>query len=182
MWQAVLRYEGGDIESFCDRYISHYLHRSITLQARADGVGQKMRQALEDYRAMDMQLLTALGRNPTMEEIAQEMHITLQEAEVVAQTLDAARTVSRAKEANAPKEETAEDQMAVEDTAYFQSRQRIMELLSSLDAQEVKIINLRYGLEGNLPMSAQEVGKKLGMTAQEVVDREAAALAKLRNQ
>ena len=39
-----------------------------------------------------------------------------------------------------------------------------------------------YGLEGGLPLSPEETGRKLGMTPQEVVEREAKALLKLRNE
>ena len=61
-------------------------------------------------------------------------------------------------------------------------RQRIMELLSGLSERDAEILTLRYGLEGGLPMSAQETGAKLGLTSEEVVSREAAALAQLRNE
>ena len=79
-----------------------------------------------------------------------------------------------------PAEPTADDDQAVEDTAYFQSRQRILELLSTLTEQEAKLLSLRYGLEGGLPLNPEQVGARLGMTAEEVVATEAAALSKLR--
>ena len=70
--------------------------------------------------------------------------------------------------------------MAVEDTAYFQSRARIAELLSGLGQKEQQLLTLRFGLEGGLPLSPEETGRKLGMTAEEVVALEGAALAQLR--
>ena len=181
LWQAILTWPGEDFEKYCDRCIRRALAKAITLQARAAGVGQKMRQALEDYRAVDERLLTDLGRNPTMEEIAAELHMTLEEAELVAQMLETARTVSRAKAATGEKEETPDDEQAVEDTAYFQMRQRISDLLSILDEKEAKLLTLRFGLEGGLPLSPEDTGKKLGLTPEEVVATEAAALAKLRS-
>ena len=78
-------------------------------------------------------------------------------------------------------EELAENQ-SVEDTAYFQMRQRISELLSALEEKDAKLLSLRYGLDAGLPKSAEEVGKILGMTAAEVAAREVAALQKLRNE
>ena len=180
LWQAALEYQEGSFEAYCRRAIDSAIARILVTQARENGVGQKMRQALEDYRAVDERLLADLGRNPTMEEIAQELHLSLQETEVVAQMLDAARTVSRAKAATEEKEPTPDDQMAVEDTAYFQMRQRITDLLSALEENDRTLLTLRYGLEGGLPLTAEETGRKLGLTAGEVVQREAAALAKLR--
>ena len=69
----------------------------------------------------------------------------------------------------------------MEDTALFQSRQRIQDMLSGLTAQEAQLITLRFGLEGGMPLSPEDAGKRLGLTPEEVVAMEAAALAKMRN-
>lgn len=182
LWQAILSYSGGDFEDYADRQIQRTLAKTVTLQARANGVGQRMRQALEDYRAVDERLLTELGRNPTLEEIADGLHMTAEEASAVAETLEAARTLSRARADSEPRQEEPEDSQAVEDTAYFQMRQRIGELLSGLEEQDARLLTLRFGLEGGLPMTPEDTGRRLGLTPEEVVAREASALAKLRKQ
>ena len=181
LWQAILNYDGGDFEAHCDWHIRWDVARVVTMQARNNGVGQKMRQAMEDYRSVDERLLSELGRNPTIEEIAEELHMTVEEAAAVAKMLDTARTLAQAKKPAEPEEEDPEDQQAVEDTAYFQMRQRISELLSNLDEADAKLLTLRFGLEGGKPLSPEDTGKKLGLTPEEVVAKEAAALAKLRN-
>lgn len=179
LWESVLRYRTGDFEAFSDWWIRQYMEKAVILQARANGVGQKMRQAVEDYRSVDERLLTELGRNPTVEEIAQGLHITPEETAAVGKMLENARIVRQAK---APEEtaEPEEENQAVEDTAYFQMRQRITDLLSGLSEMDAKLLSLRFGLEGGLPMNPEETGKQLGLTPQEVVARETAALAKLR--
>ncbi len=180
LWQAIANYPGGGFEAYADRWIRRAMAQAIVLQARENGVGQHLRQAMEDYRAVDEALLSELGRNPMPEEIAEKLHITPEETELIARMLETARTVSRAKAAVEEKEETPEDEMAVEDTAYFQMRQRIAELLSGLNEEDAKLITLRYGLEGGLPLSPGETARKLGITPAEVNAREAAALAALR--
>jgi len=180
LWQSILHYEDGDFENHRDWWIRQYLARAVTLQARAVGVGQKLRAGMEDYRDVDQRLLTELGRNPTLEEIAEAMHTDLNSAAVYAEMLTAAKSRKQAEAAQEEPESTPEDDQAVEDTAYFQSRQRILELLSTLSEQEAKLLTLRFGLEGGLPLSPEETGKKLGLTPYEVVTMEAAALAKLR--
>jgi len=100
----------------------------------------------------------------------------------VADMLESARLVDRVKTEAQPKEPTAEDNMAVEDTAYFQMRQRISELLSVLEPQDAQLLSLRFGLEGGMPMSPQEVGARLGLTSEEVTKKEAEALMKLREE
>ena len=73
-------------------------------------------------------------------------------------------------------------EQAVEDTAYYQARQRVNDMLSGLNAQEAKVITLRFGLEGGLPLSPEDTGRKLNLTPEEVVAVETAALAKMRKQ
>ena len=181
LWQAILNYSGGDIEPYCRRWVQRVLAVTVVLQARENGVGQKMRQALEDYRAVDERLLSDLGRNPTLEEIAMEMHISPEEAALVANMLEAARSMHKTRAEETSEELSADEELAVEDTAYFQTRQRISELLSGLNAQDRQLLTLRFGLEGGLPLSPQDTGKRLGLTPEEVVAREAAALTRLRN-
>ena len=178
LWQAVCSYHGGDYAAHRDRWIRFYLARAVTMQAGANGVGQKMRRALEDYRQVDSRLLSDLGRNPTLEEIALELHMNVEEAATVRQMLAEAQQLARAQ---SPQEDEPEEQeQAVEDTALFQMRQRIGDLLSGLSEADAKLLSLRFGLEGGKPLTPEEVGAKLGLTASQVLEKEAAALAQLR--
>ena len=181
LWSCLPRLREGDFEAARDQIIHNAMKKAIILQAHADGVGGRMRQAMEDYRAVDERLLSDLGRNATVEEIAEEMHVTAQEAQTVRDMLSAARLLSSAKQDMEEPEQTPEDQQHVEDTAYFQSRQRVNELLDGLSELETRLIALRFGLEGGQPMSPEETGRKLGLTPEEVVAAETAALAKMRN-
>ena len=181
LWQGILSYRGGDFEAHAKDCIQIALHKAVVKQARADGVGQKMRTAMEDYRAVDERLLGDLGRNPTAEEIADELHMTVEETLLVERMLENARRISRAKQEPEPEEEELAETQAVEDTAYFQMRQRIADLLSNLDELDAKILTMRFGLEAGLPQSADEVARLLGLTPEEVPMRENAALLQLRN-
>ena len=178
LWQGIGCYEGGNFESHRDWWIRHAMTRAVLEQALNTGIGQKLRQAMADYRDTDQRLLAELGRNPTLEEIAEAMHITAEDAAIYGDMLRSARTDAQVKQE--PEEDPQEEQQAVEDTAYFQMRQRITELLSVLEEKEAKLLTLRFGLEGGLPMTPEETGRKLGMTSEEVVAAEAAALSKLR--
>ena len=180
LWQYLPRFTGGDFAQFRDDTIRHVMKKELIIQAHVNGVGQKMRQAMEDYRSVDEKLLADLGRNPTVEEIAEALHMTSETAASVAGMIEAARMVNRVKAE--PEPDPQEEERAVEDTAYFQMRQRIEELLTSLSETDAKLLTLRFGLEGGLPMSPEEAGRKLGLTPAEVMQREQAALTALRSQ
>lgn len=176
LWQGILE---GD-EADCRAEIRRAIAKAVILQARDTGVGQKLQEAMEDYRDVDQQLLIELGRNPTLEEIAERLHLTPQQAEMVAAMVENARSLQQVK-APRPEPEEEEDQ-AVENTAYFQSRQAVAEMLAQLTSEEAKLLSLRFGLEGGLPLDVQKTGRALGLTPEQVVEMEAAALNKLRKQ
>ena len=180
LWKAVGSYREGEYSAFRDRWIRFYLARAVALQARSSGVGERLRQAMVDYRQVDQRLLSDLGRNATVEEIAQELHLSVEQAESVRAMLENARLLQQAHPSAEDEETPEEAEQAVENTAAFQMHQRIADLLSSLDPEEARLLTLRFGLEGGKPMTPQETGRILGLTPDEVVAREAAALAKLR--
>lgn len=180
LWDVILNFKGGSFEKCRDFCIAGAMAKAVIRQARAMGLGQKMRQAVEDYRMVDEQLLSELGRNPILEEIAERMHMTVSEVESVRKFLENARMVGKAHEVREPEEERPEDNQAVEDTAYYQTRERVDSLMSGISQLEQKVVTMRYGLDGKVPQTAAEVGRKLGLTVSEVVELETAALTKMR--
>lgn len=177
--ESLPNYTGGDFMTHAEWWIRQAMARSVVLAARASGMGQMLRKDMEDYRDADQRLLVELGRNPTVEEIAQSLHITVEECAELEKLVMDARSAARSKVEQS--EIQPEEDQAVEDTAYFQMRQRIQELLSGLSPTDAKLLTLRFGLEGGKPLSPAQVGQMLGLTPEEVVTREEKSLAKLRN-
>lgn len=182
LWQGVLQYRGQEPESYCDRRIYGAMAKAVIVQALSGGMGQRLRQGMEDYRDVDQKLLGELGRNPTTEEIAEALHLPVAQTQVLADMLLSAQKKQRVDSSLEEKEPEPDDAQAVENTAYFQSRQRILELLSVLPEEDAKLLTLRFGLEGGVPLTPVQAAEKLGITAQQVIEKEAAALAVLRNQ
>lgn len=182
LWECIQSFEGGDFLEHADWHIRQAMAHSVVLTARDSGVCQMLREAMEDYRDADQRLLAELGRNPTVEEIAEALHISPEECTALEKMVANARNMDSIKQSQKEPEPTPDDEQAVEDTAYFQVRQRIMELLSSLSETDARLLSLRFGLEGGKPLSPVQTGQILGLTPEEVVSREAKALAKLRNQ
>lgn len=180
LWQGILCYQGGNFEDHSRWWIQQYLAKAVTLQARQNGMGRMMQRYMQQFREADKRLLSQLGRSPTLEEVALELGVSAEAAQVYQDMLQNAIAMEKLKQP--PKEETEEDTQAVEDTAYFQSRQRIMEMLSTLTDQEARVLTLRFGLEGGQPYTHQQVGAKMNLTADQVVALEAEALSKLRKE
>lgn len=182
LWQGILNYQNGDFAEHIRWWIDQYLCKTVMLQAHSRGVGQKLRQGMEDYRDADQRLLSELGRNPTLEEIAEAIHVSVEEAATYEVMLEQARLRQQVQQLQEPKPDAPDEEQAVEDTAYFQLRQRISEMLSVLSEQEARLLTLRFGLENSLPQTPEQTGKLMGLTPDEVITLEAAALEKLRQQ
>ncbi len=184
LWQGILNFEGGSFREHALWWIRQAMARAVTLQAQATGVGQHLAKQIEAFHKADRNLLTQLGRNPTMAELAQEMGINLEEANALAKMLREIREMAKIKavEEKGPEAAAEEEDVAVEDTAYYQTRERVSDLLSGLNEQEAALLDLRYGLSGKPPLTVAETAAKLHMTGDEVVAAEAAALAKMRRE
>lgn len=176
LWLAVSSYREGSYKSYRDAHIRTAIAKAVARQARAGGVGEKLRKRMEDFQASDRRLLRTLGRSATMEEIAQDMGVTLEEASAVGKMITDAKLQQKTAQ---PRQEPEEGQR-VEDTAYFQMRQRISELLGCLSDSDAKLLSLRYGLDRELPLSPEETAARMGLTVSQVLSREASALEKLR--
>ena len=185
LWQGILSYRTGAFRDHALWWIRQAMARVVTLQAQEGGIGAHLVEQIDAFQKADKKLLTVLGRNPTMAELAQELHVTLEEANSLAKTLREVREMAKIRDLEekgpeAVAEEEAESETAVEDTAYYQTRERVDSLLSGLTEQETQLLNMRYGLDGRQPLSISEAAMKLGMTGEEIVAAEAAALAKMR--
>ena len=182
LWQAVLTYEDGLFADHARWWILSALNRAVTLQAESDGVGGYLAGQIEKYQKADKALLTKLGRNPTDQELSLELGITLEETLSLGKMLREIQTMARLKQETQPEAEPQEEELAVEDTAYYQTRETVSDLMSTLTERETMVLNLRYGLNGKAPMTALETAEKLNMTASEVMAVENTALAKMRGQ
>lgn len=183
LWQGILNYTQGDFETHILWWIDQYLSKAVLLQARSGEIGQKLRQGMADYRDADQKLLAELGRTPTLEEIAEAIHQTPEETAILAELLSQAKLRQQADALKEPreKEPDPDDEQAVENTAYFQMRQRILEMLSTLTEEEAMLLTMRFGLEGGQPMDTKQVSHAMHLTEEDVMKMEAAALEKLRH-
>ena len=180
LWQAILGYETGSFRAHAMWWIRQAMARAVTLQAEADGVGDHLAGQIDRYQKADKHLLTSLGRNPTDQEIAQELGITLEETVSLGKTLREVQNMAKIQQEKDKAAEAAEDSLALADPAYYQKRERVNDLMECLTEQETMVLNLRYGLNGKAPLTAQEAAVKMNMTADQIAAVESAALAKMR--
>lgn len=152
---------------------------AVALQYLTSGEADRLMDSMRAYQKADRQLLERLGRNPSVEELAHELGKTPDEAQTLGKMVQEAAKVPKMQ----PKEETPEENTeSVEDSAYFQLRSRVEELLSALEEKDRELLTIRFGLGGKPPMSQEEAAKALDISLEEEQKRELAAMAFLRQQ
>ena len=177
LWQAQPGHDA--FSKAADWAIRQAMSRAVALQARAAGLGQELVTAVEEFKQADRRLLSQLGRNPTDEDLSDAMGMEVEQISLLRKMVT---EIERLKKNN-PEPETQdpqEEEQPIEDTAYFNIRTQVEELLSELEETDRSILQLRFGLNGHGALDVTQTAQKLGLKVEEVMDREYNALSKLR--
>jgi RNA polymerase primary sigma factor len=172
--------------SYAVWWIRQAILQALAEQSRIVRVPLNRAGALHRIGRRSSSLLQELGREPTVEEIAEGLDITEEEVE---QTLAISQSHLSLDAPVTPGEDNRlldylPDQFAPgpEDDAFDHAlRQTIEELLSSLKEREAKIIRLYFGLDDQEPMTLEEIGSLMGITRERVRQIKEKALGRLRH-
>lgn len=177
---------GHKFSTYATWWIRQAVTRAIADQSRTIRVPVHMGDQINRLLRLQQQLAQELGRDPTVEELAEAMAIPPSRVE---QLLQMARQPVSLEAPTDDEEESVlgdfiEDR-GVTSPAEAVSQQMLREILhealATLSPREVRILKLRYGLVDGRMYTLEEVGRKLGVTRERVRQIEAQALARLRH-
>jgi len=177
---------GHKFSTYATWWIRQAVTRAIADQGRTIRVPVHMGDQINKLLRVQHQLTQRLGREPSVEELANALEVPPKKVENMIQV--ARRPLSL--ETPTDDEEDSvlgdfiEDDEAAppDDTAtYNLLREHLSEVLNSLPPREVRILQLRYGLLDGQAYTLEEVGRKMGVTRERVRQIEAQALSRLRH-
>ena len=177
--------KGFKFSTYATWWIRQAITRAIADQARTIRIPVHMIETINKLIRVERQLVQDLGREPTPEEIAQEMGLDVDKVEHIIKISQ--ETVSL--EAPVGEEEDSklgdfiEDDKNIspeESTARQLLRDKIKEFLGELSPREQKILKMRFGLEDGRTHTLEEVGQEFGVTRERIRQIEAKALSKLK--
>ena len=177
---------GHKFSTYATWWIRQAVTRAIADQGRTIRVPVHMGDQINKLLRVQHQLTQRLGRDPSVEELAEALEVTPQKVENMIQV--ARRPLSL--ETPTDDEEDSvlgdfiqdEDIPAPDDTAtYNLLREHLENVLDGLPPREVRILQLRYGLLDGQAYTLEEVGRKMGVTRERVRQIEAQALSRLRH-
>ena len=178
--------KGFKFSTYATWWIRQAITRAIADQARTIRIPVHMVETINKLVRIQRQLLQSLGREPTPEEIAEEMGLTperVREIQKISQEPVSLETPI-GEEEDSQLGDFIEDDAAVvpPDAASFSMLQeQLAKTLEGLAERERKVITLRFGLEDSHPRTLEEVGREFGVTRERIRQIESKTLAKLRH-
>lgn len=178
--------KGFKFSTYATWWIRQAITRSIADQARTIRIPVHMVETINRQIRVSRQLLQELGREPSMDEIAEKMDLPVErvrEIRKISQEPVSLETPIGEEEDSHLGDFIQDDQVAVPaDAATFTLlREQLMETLLTLTEREQKVLKLRFGLDDGRPRTLEEVGKVFNVTRERIRQIEAKALRKLRH-
>lgn len=188
LMKAVERFDpkkGGKLSTYASWWIKQSIKRALANQSKTIRLPVHLVDKITKIRRVAMQMTEELGREPTNEELAEELGLPvakvahLKTVSVRPASLDA----KISSEDDTPfgdlvGDETAEDPFEALRDKDLQDE--VGDLLGILDSRERKIIAFRFGLGGGRERTLEEVGKKFGVTRERIRQLQNSALLKMR--
>jgi RNA polymerase primary sigma factor len=178
--------KGYKFSTYATWWIRQAITRSIADQARTIRIPVHMVETINKLIRVSRQLLQTYGREPTPEEIAAEMGISVEkvrEIQKIAQEPVSLETpIGEEEDSHLGDFIPDDDVPAPADAAAFSMlKEQLVEVLDTLTDREQKVLKLRFGLEDGRSRTLEEVGKEFDVTRERIRQIEAKALRKLRH-
>ncbi len=178
--------KGFKFSTYATWWIRQAITRSIADQARTIRIPVHMVETINKLIRVSRQLLQEYGREPTPEEIAEEMDIPVEkvrEIQKIAQEPVSLETpIGEEEDSHLGDFIPDEDVPAPSDAAAFSMlKEQLVEVLDTLTDREQKVLKLRFGLEDGRARTLEEVGRRFDVTRERIRQIEAKALRKLRH-
>ena len=178
--------KGFKFSTYATWWIRQAITRAIADQARTIRIPVHMVETINKLVRVQRQLLQDLGRDPTPEEIGEEMGMSaerVREIQKISQEPVSLETPI-GEEEDSQLGDFIEDSGAVappEAASDSMLREQLDQVLDGLADRERKVIKLRFGLEDGHPRTLEEVGREFGVTRERIRQIESKTLAKLRH-
>ena len=178
--------KGYKFSTYATWWIRQAITRAIADQARTIRIPVHMVETINKLIRVSRQLLQELGREPTPEEIAEEMDMSVDRVREILKISQ--EPVSR--ETPIGEEEDShlgdfiqDDNVPVpaDAAAFTLLKEQLVEVLGTLTEREQKVLRLRFGLDDGRARTLEEVGKEFNVTRERIRQIEAKALRKLRH-
>ena len=178
--------KGYKFSTYATWWIRQAITRSIADQARTIRIPVHMVETINKLIRVSRQLLQEEGREPTPDEIAAEMGISVEKVreilKIAQEPVSLETPIGEEEDSHLGDFIPDDDAPAPAEAAAFSMlKEQLVDVLGTLTEREQKVLKLRFGLEDGRARTLEEVGKKFDVTRERIRQIEAKALRKLRH-
>jgi RNA polymerase primary sigma factor len=178
--------KGFKFSTYATWWIRQAITRAIADQARTIRIPVHMVETINKLIRVSRQLLQELGREPTPEEIAEQMELSVDKVREIMKIAQEPVSLETpiGEEDDSHLGDFIEDQEALapaDAAAYELLKEQLEDVLDTLTEREENVLRLRFGLDDGRTRTLEEVGKVFGVTRERIRQIEAKALRKLRH-
>ncbi|WP_083497725.1 RNA polymerase sigma factor RpoD [Tepidanaerobacter syntrophicus] len=178
--------KGYKFSTYATWWIRQAITRAIADQARTIRIPVHMVETINKLIRVQRQLLQELGRDPTPEEIAEEMELPVEKVreimKIAQEPVSLATPIGEEEDSFLGDFIPDDEALAPADAAaYLLLKEQLEDVLETLTPREEKVLRLRFGLDDGRPRTLEEVGQEFGVTRERIRQIEAKALRKLRH-
>ena len=178
--------KGYKFSTYATWWIRQAITRSIADQARTIRIPVHMVETINKLIRVSRQLLQEEGREPTPDEIAEEMGISVEKVreilKIAQEPVSLETPIGEEEDSHLGDFIPDDDAPAPAEAAAFSMlKEQLVDVLGTLTEREQKVLKLRFGLEDGRARTLEEVGKKFDVTRERIRQIEAKALRKLRH-
>lgn len=178
--------KGYKFSTYATWWIRQAITRSIADQARTIRIPVHMVETINKLIRVSRQLLQEEGREPTPDEIAAEMGISVEKVreilKISQEPVSLETPIGEEEDSHLGDFIPDDDAPAPAEAAAFSMlKEQLVDVLGTLTEREQKVLKLRFGLEDGRARTLEEVGKKFDVTRERIRQIEAKALRKLRH-
>ncbi len=180
--------KGFKFSTYATWWIRQAITRAIADQARTIRIPVHMVETINKVLRASRKLTAELNREPTIEEIAEEMDMDVEKVDYVMRIKQDIASLDASVGKDGDDEDSVlgdfvedEERVSPEDAAASQMlKEQLAEIIATLTDREQKIIKLRFGIGGGRPHTLEEVGAEFSVTRERIRQIEAKALSKLK--
>ena len=178
--------KGYKFSTYATWWIRQAITRAIADQARTIRIPVHMVETINRVLRTSHSMVQKLGREPTTDEIAQELHMDVSKVEEIlkiAQEPVSLETPIGEEEDSHLGDFIQDDEASQpsEEASYTLLREQLEDVLSTLTPREEEVLRMRFGLRDGKPHTLEEVGKEFDVTRERIRQIESKALRKLRH-
>jgi len=178
---------GTRFSTYAAWWIKQSIKRALLNNIRPIHIPTYMVNLINQWRRISAELESKFGRAPSIEEIANAMHLSRKKCKFIGEIVDVISSVKDASGGDEDDQDQSIESMLLdenseqpgEELSADEEKAKVLRLLDEIDPREAMVLRLHYGIDTEKPLTMKQIGAKLGLTRERIRQIQRHALTRL---